>query len=203
MTSGKIGRSYLRAESIPLDVLHDGDGGAKLIEDLHVLLVERQAVILVSVVLVVAGVSRPADHGVGLAWRTAQEHGPTTVLLANRCNPLLEKGVGEGRAQFHALCLVAGCGPVPGIEGRPVGFLGKIAIQELVVLRRKPSSESAQERTQSKRAVRIAIFLDGEHDMEPASALRTSECGKSFGEPARTREEIDNGYDAPHGLRRV
>ena len=157
--------------------------------------------VLVGVVLVVSGVSRPADHGVGLTWRTAQEHSPTAVLLANRGNPLSEKGRGEGCAQFHATCLVTGCGPVPGIQRCPVRFFGKTAVQEIVVLRRKPSAESAQERTQSKCAVRIAILLHGERDMEPASALRTSECGKSLGEPTRTREEIDNGYDAPHGVR--
>ena len=37
--------------------------------------------------------------------------------------------------------------------------------------------------------------------MEPASALRASKCCKSFGEPTGTREEVDNGYDGPQGLR--
>lgn len=60
----------------PLDVLHDGNDGAKSSEYLHVLFVERLTVVLVGIVLVISRVPRPANDGIGLAWRSPR----STVL---------------------------------------------------------------------------------------------------------------------------
>ena len=72
----------------PLDILHDGNRGLQPAEHVRVLLVERLAVVLVSVVSCIAGVSRPPDDGVGLARRTTEKHGSSSVFRPKLRDPV-------------------------------------------------------------------------------------------------------------------
>ena len=135
-----------------------------------------------------------------MARWSSQKHRPPTVFFAKSLESLTEKDACAGCTELQAPGLVAGCRPLRGIAGLPVGLHGERAVEEVVVLWRKVRRESAQERSQLQRAMCVVIILDGQCDTEPAFPLRTPERRKSFRKSAGTREQVNDGHDPRHGV---